>query len=188
MEDTFKMCDRVLEYMLTNKNVICTTDRDVQVSFKNEHLQLQQALSQLKIETPPLVIQYKDTESYTMTGDGERFARMGGYKNKLERLEKEKIERLEDREYARNVSKSVLDTNNATKKLYGFQKWATIGTIAVAIASVIISCFSLFIQRDEMSKQSLIQDRLNQLERRQLSIDTTINTLSHIGHAYEKHP
>ena len=149
-EEIFKMCDEVLRYLLsTNGKIMYLKDPNVHQHFGKDKLsKVQQALNQLANESPAYAKESTNHE-YTITGYGERFILRNGYKGELERIEKDQLERVEDREYSKSVSKSVLDTNKSivelnkqTEKTYHVQRTSTVW---MAIASVIMA-FAMIVQ------------------------------------------
>jgi hypothetical protein len=80
-------------------------------------------------------------KNHVLTPRGENFAKAGGFAGQRERAEKEEAIKQEDRERARQVNQSVLDTNNSVQRTHVFQKKITWVTILVAVCGVLIAFF-----------------------------------------------
>jgi hypothetical protein len=181
----FEICDDILKWCLKNQNTIDLSE------FSKPYLKpgvplhdIESALRYLTNCFPPYLVKRLNADIYDMSPDGEIFAQDGGFLGKSQNNEKERKTRQEDYEFAKEVNRSVLANNQ-------FQKWATIGTIIVAIAAVAVSWFSNANVREQNSQLSILQQRMERVEKTQAKIDSLANQMmiqSSPNRFQKKHP
>ena len=110
----YDVCDEVLKFCLSNRNEFQFNGLKEMAHFGGGNkLEVQQAIQQLEIETPPYLKRRGESWYYDLTGDGQEFAKRGGYSGKKQRELTEQLTSERDRELMHLVNKSVLDANNS---------------------------------------------------------------------------
>jgi hypothetical protein len=102
----------------------------------------------------------KSGKTYVLTPSGEEFAKTGGFAGQIQRKAKEEAIKRDERERARQVSQSVLETNDSVQRTHAFQRTTTWLTLAVAVAAVLVSIIGLFVPRGSTQIESIAQRQL----------------------------
>jgi len=115
----------------------------------------------------------KSGETFVLTPHGEEFAKRGGFTGQIERAAREDAVKNDERERARLVSQSVLDTNKSVLQTHAFQRKTTWLTLVVAGSAVAVSVIGL-LKPTDTSQDKLIQRQI-QMQREIDSLKTTFN-------------